>query len=139
MRDPEFVQLRNRFLFGVLVVIVFAIPIGIFLFKTYGSSSILTKMNKKESFTILVVAKDCEKCSLVKEALENSNVKFIKLNRSMNKDYDEIMKKLNIENKREKFPIIVYVEDGKMKANLSSISSEEMVSNFVEFHGLNNM
>ena len=40
MRDPEFVELRNKFFFGMLVVIIFAIPIMIFLVKTYGSSSV---------------------------------------------------------------------------------------------------
>jgi hypothetical protein len=31
MRDPEFIELKNRFLFGVGIVILFAIPIMIFL------------------------------------------------------------------------------------------------------------
>ena len=45
---------------------------------------------------------------------------------------------LKIENKREEFPILVYVEDGEMKANLFSVDSKEKVEDFIEFHGLNN-
>lgn len=138
MRDPEFVELRNKFFFGMLVVIIFAIPIMIFLVKTYGSSSVLTKIEKDEDLVILVTAKDCDNCDLVKDILKDKDIKFSKLNSSTNKDYSEIMRKLDIENKREEFPILIYVEDGEMKANLFSIDSKEKVEDFIEFHGLNN-
>lgn len=138
MRDPEFVELRNKFFFGMLVVIIFAIPIMIFLIKTYGSSSVLTKIEKDEDLVILVTANTCDNCDLVKDILKDKDIKFSKLNSSTNKDYSEIMRKLDIENKREEFPILIYVEDGEMKANLFSIDSKEKVEDFIEFHGLNN-
>ena len=138
MRDPEFVELRNKFFFGMLVVIIFAIPIMIFLVKTYGSSSVLTKIKKDEDLVILVTANTCENCDLVKDILKDKDIKFSKLNSSTNKDYSEIMRKLDIENKREEFPILIYVEDGEMIANLFSIDSKEKVEDFIEFHGLNN-
>ena len=138
MRDPEFVELRNKFFFGMLVVIIFAIPIMIFLVKTYGSSSVLTKIEKDEDLVILVTANKCDNCDLVKDILKDKDIKFSKLNSSTNKDYSEIMRKLDIENKREEFPILIYVEDGEMIANLFSIDSKEKVEDFIEFHGLNN-
>lgn len=138
MRDPEFIQLRNRFLFGVLIVLVFAVPIIIFLVRTYGSSNVLSKINKDDTFTILVTSNDCDKCKLVNDILKENNVKYSKLNRSTNKDYDEIMQKLDIENKREEYPILIYVKDGEMQANLFSIETESNVTDFLEFHGLNN-
>lgn len=138
MRDPEFVELRNKFFFGMLVVIIFAIPIMIFLIKTYGSSSVVTKIEKDEDLVILVTANTCDNCDLVKDILKDKDIKFSKLNSSTNKDYSEIMRKLDIENKREEFPILIYVEDGEMIANLFSIDSKEKVEDFIEFHGLNN-
>lgn len=138
MRDPEFVELRNKFFFGMLVVIIFAIPIMIFLVKTYGSSNVLTKIEKDEDLVILVTANTCDNCDLVKDILKDKDIKFSKLNSSTNKDYSEIMRKLDIENKREEFPILIYVEDGEMIANLFSIDSKEKVEDFIEFHGLNN-
>ena len=138
MRDPEFVELRNKFFFGMLVVIIFAIPIMIFLIKTYGSSSVLTKIEKDEDLVILVTANTCDNCDLVKDILKDKDIKFSKLNSSTNKYYSEIMRKLDVENKREEFPILIYVEDGEMKANLFSIDSKEKVEDFIEFHELNN-
>ena len=72
MRDPEFIELKNRFLFGVGIVILFAIPIMIFLVKTYGTSSVLNKINDDETFTILVTAKSCDNCNLVKDILKDN-------------------------------------------------------------------
>ncbi len=138
MRDPEFIQLRNRFFFGVGLSLLFMVPLIIFLVKTYGVSSVLTKVEKKETFTVVVTAKNCDNCKLVTDILKDKDVKFVKLNRSTNKNYDEIMKKLNIVNKREEFPVIIYVKDGVMQANLFSINSEKMVNDFIEYHGLNN-
>ena len=138
MRDPEFIELKNRFLFGVGIVILFAIPIMIFLVKTYGTSSVLNKINDDETFTILVTAKSCDNCKLVSNILKNYDVEFVKLNSSTNKSYEEIMKKLKVENKREEFPILIYIKDGEMQANLFSIDTKEKVEDFIEFHGLNN-
>ncbi|MBQ3511292.1 MAG: hypothetical protein IJA30_03250 [Bacilli bacterium] len=138
MRDPEFIELKNKFFIGMGIVILFAIPIMIFLIKTYGNSNVLNKINKKDSFTILVVSKDCDNCSMVNSALKKNDVKYVKLNSSTNKNYEEIMKKLTIENKSNEFPFIVYVDEGIMKANLFSIESEKDVAEFVEYHGLNN-
>lgn len=138
MRDPEFIELKNKFFIGMGIVILFAIPIMIFLIKTYGNSNVLNKINKKDSFTILVVSKDCDNCSMVNSALKKNDVKYVKLNSSTNKNYEEIMKKLTIENKSNEFPFIVYVDEGIMKANLFSIESEKDVVEFVEYHGLNN-
>lgn len=138
MRDPEFVELKNKFLIGMGLVILFAIPIMIFLINTYGNSNVLNKINKKDSFTILVTSKDCDNCSMVNSTLKKNDVKYVKLNSSTNKNYEEIMRKLTIENKSNEFPFIVYVDEGVMKANLFSIESEKDVVEFVEYHGLNN-
>ena len=138
MRDPEFVELKNKFLIGMGIVILFAIPIMIFLIKTYGNSDVLNKINKKDSFTILVTSRDCDNCSMVSSTLKKNDVKFVKLNSATNKNYEEIMRKLTIENKSNEFPFVVYVDEGVMKANLFSIESEKDVVEFVEYHGLNN-
>ena len=138
MRDPEFVELKNKFFIGMGIVILFAIPIMIFLIKTYGNSDVLNKINKKDSFTILVTSRDCDNCSMVSSTLKKNDVMFVKLNSATNKNYEEIMRKLTIENKSNEFPFVVYVDEGVMKANLFSIESEKDVVEFVEYHGLNN-
>lgn len=138
MKDPEFVKLRNKFLFAVFIGLLFTVPLLIFVSKTYSSSNVLNKINKGKTFTILVVNSDCDMCDSVDEILDNSDVDYLVLDKSTNKDYDEIMNKLTIVNKREKFPIVVYVEEGKMKAYLTNITNDDLVNQFLESHSLVN-
>lgn len=138
MKDPEFVKLRNKFLFAVFIGLLFTVPLLIFVSKTYSSSNVLNKINKGKTFTILVVNSDCDMCNSVDEILDNSDVDYLVLDKSTNKDYDEIMNKLTIVNKREKFPIVVYVEEGKMKAYLTNITNDDLVNQFLESHSLVN-
>lgn len=138
MKDPEFVQLRNRFFLGVIISLAVAIPLIIFFYKSYANSDVLNLINKKETFTLLITSNNCDNCKLVKDALDSHDVDYKKINRDTTKDYDTIIQKLQIENKREVYPIVVYVEDGSMKANLLNISSSEMVGEFLTFHKLVN-
>lgn len=138
MRDPEFISLRNRFLIGVLVSVVFAVPLIFFIYKSYANSDVLTLLNNKETFTILVTSNKCENCELVSDILDDYDIDYKELNSDRNKEYQEIMKKLGIENKREVYPILVYVEDGSMKANLFDITGKEMIGDFLEFHKISN-
>lgn len=138
MKDPEFIKLKNKFFITVFVVLVFSIPLLFFVYKTYSNSNIITKINKKETFAILVISNECNTCEFVKDILDSNNVRYTKLNRSTNKDYNRIMNKMGITNKREIFPIIIYVEDGRMEANLFNIVDENSVTSFLESHGLIN-
>ncbi len=139
MKDPEFVDLRNKFFTGVFVALLFAIPLFIFMYKTYISSDALTMINNNKSFVMLVVSNDCSNCKLVGDLLKDNDIKFVKVNKDTNKDYNTIMSRMGITNKKEEFPVVIYVEKGKMKANLFSISTEEKLLQFIEFHQLGDL
>ena len=108
------------------------------MYKSYLISDALTMINKDKTFVMLVVSKDCDNCKLVSKLLKDRDIDFVKVNRDTNKDYDSIMNRMNITNKREEFPVIVYVENGEMKANLFDIN-EKSFNEFVEFHQLGNL
>lgn len=134
MKDPEFIELRNRFLIGILIAVIFSVPLFVFVYKTFSSPQVLTKIEKGDTFSILIVAEECENCKLVENILDNKDIKYLKVNKSTNKDYASIMEKLGIKNKNDSFPIIVYVKDGKMVGNLMNIDSEKEVEGFLNFH-----
>lgn len=138
MKDPEFIQLRNRFLFAILIVLVFAIPIIIFLNKTYSDTDVLARIKKNDSFVILIEKKDCKLCNSVNKVLDNNSVDYVRLNRDKNKDYEFVLKRLELINKREEYPIVVIVSNGKMSANLFGISTVDEVLEFIKNNGLVN-
>lgn len=134
MRDPEFVQLRNRFLLGVVISLCLAVPLILFFYKSYMGSSAINKINKKEDFVLLITSNDCSECKKVGDILENNDVKFSKMNVSITKDSNLVMKKLGITNNREVYPIVVYIKSGKMVANLYVENNEKEVEEFLKFH-----
>ncbi len=138
MKDPEFVALKNRFIFAVVIAVLFCIPLTIFVVRTYSSSDILTKINKGETFTMLIVNNKCRMCKSVEKVLKNNNVNYVKLNKDKNKDYKTILKKMSIDNSEESFPVLVYVKNGKMFANLFYITDEEFAKEFITNHKLIN-
>ena len=133
MKDPEFIELRNRFFAGVFVSLLFIIPLFIFMYKTYISSDAMTMINNKKTFVMFVVSNNCSECDLVKDLLKDKNIKFTTVNSDTNKDYSAIMSRMTILNKKEKYPFIVYVEYGKMKANLFDITSESDLDEIFSF------
>lgn len=138
MRDPEFVELRNKFLIGILIAVVFTVPLFIYVYKTFSNPKVLTKIDKGETFSLVIVSKDCEKCGLVEDILDSKNIKYLEVNSSTDKNYKSIINKLGIKNTQNSFPVIVYVKDGKMAGNMMNINSENEVLGFLEFHKIIN-
>ena len=138
MRDPEIIQLRNRFLLAITIAILFSVPLIIFLNKNFNSTNVLTRLREKDTFVILIENKGCKMCSKVNKFLGDNSVDYVRLNRDKNNDYEKIMKDLELVNKREEYPVVVYVTKGEMKANLFSVSSVDEVRQFVENYELIN-
>lgn len=134
MRDPEFVQLRNRFFLGLAISLCLAIPIFFFLYKSYISSSVITKLNKKEEMVLLITSNKCDKCNQVRDILDDKKIKFYKMNVDTTKDSADVLKRLGITNERNIYPIVVYIKDGEMVANLVVSNKISEVNEFLKFH-----
>ena len=138
MRDPEIIQLRNRFLLAITIAVLFSVPLIIFLNKNFNNTNVLTRVREKDTFVILIENKNCKMCKKVNKLLADNSVDYVRLNRDKNKDYNKIMKDLELVNKREEYPVVVYVTKGKMTANLFNISDESEVEVFIKNYDLIN-
>lgn len=136
MKDSAFEDLKKRFFIGLLVALIFCVPLAIFFARGSINGKVLNKLNKDESFVLLISSKKCEKCSLVEDILDKKNINYEEINNYSTTNYEEIMLKLKITNKDESFPVLVYIEDGETKAYLNNISNEGMVNDFLKFHKL---
>lgn len=140
MRDPEFIELRNKFLIGVVVAILFAIPVMIFVYKSFNvkESDVLTNIKKKEDMVIFLSSNTCDLCSGVEDILKEKNVSYLTLNIDKNVDYKEVMRRFHISEKVVEVPGIIKVEDGKMVSNMMRISDKNELNEFLDFHELLN-
>ena len=137
MRDPEFIELRNRFLIGLGICIVFMVPFFFFLKnKLINTSKVIEAINRKEDIVLLVTSKDCSNCKIYKKQLTNLGVNYIETNRNKDKYYEEILRKLNVVKTDIIPPTIIYIKEGALYATLVEIKTKEELTIFVENYHL---
>ena len=138
MKDPEFIALRNKFLFAILIALVFVVPLAVFVIKTYDTSEsdVLSMIKNNESFALLIVESQCSKCERVNDIIEKNNIGHFVLNKSKDKHYEEIMIRLDLSDKELAFPVIAYIENGEMKSYLVEVVEEKEIMDFFSSYNL---
>lgn len=135
MDSDEFIELKNRFLLGLLVAVIVAFLLILFFANKFGfrDSKILKAINQNKTFFLLLIDSDeCSQCSNYLEKLEDSDVKYYKYDVSIKADYDEFLEKVELTDEMIECPGIIYIEKGEMVANIMGIDDESIFSDFVE-------
>ena len=140
MNDPELIELRNKFLLGIVIAVIFCTPLFIFMNKSFGSneSKIYKMMKQRESFVVFTYDKKCDTCDGVKNMLDKKKLPYFELNVDKAKDLDKILKWLNINSEIES-PGLIYVKDGFLGAYIFDIKTEEDVNDFIKLNKLGNV
>lgn len=109
----------------VLLIIISTLSIIFILNKfTYKEHSIIKKVNNKETFIVLVKNSKCQKCSKLKELINDTNYSYIELNEKDTK-YNKIIKKLKLSTDDITVPTIIYVKKGKTYSFLVDASIDD--------------
>lgn len=130
MKDPEFIQLRNRFLIALLVTLIFTIPMLFFVINRFSvkPSKIIRSVNNKEDVVVLVTENNCSKCEKTSKILKDNKVKYIEINRSIeNNNYETILKKIEMSKDDILPPTIIYIKKGTLDSSLVPASEEEIL------------
>lgn len=131
MRDPEFIQLRNRFLMALGVALIFTIPMLLFVVNRFNEkpSKVIESINKKENIVVLITEENCQNCLNNKNILKDNNVSFYELNKDNDKTTFEVMlRKISMSASDVTPPTIIYIEEGKLSSSLVNSSDEELQS-----------
>ena len=132
MNDPEFIMLRNRFLIGILISIIFIVPLFFFFKnKIIEDDDIIKKIKNKETLMILVVENNCNECKNYQEQLKNNDIAYMKINKSNDTNYELILNELNMSYDEVTSPSIIYVEDKKVVATLTNMKTNDKINNFI--------
>lgn len=137
MRDPEVIELRNKFLLAVGIVLIFAIPLLMFFCKgVVVDTDIYKYIKQKESFVILIENKECTKCESVEQILDSRNIPYHILDADNNDDYWKILERLNLEDKNVVMPTLIYVNNGSLGAYIYGIDNEDDIDEFINLNNL---
>ena len=134
MRDPEFIELRNRFLLGITICMVLLVPFFFFFYSKLIQidSKIIQKIENKETFMILITNNNCKDCPKYEKTIKELSTNYQVMNKDKDKDYSILLKQLDIPEKDIISPALIYIENGTLKSTLIEIQTEEEVTTFVE-------
>lgn len=121
-------KLVKKFIIGLIVVIIFAIPTVIFLINKfiYNDSSIIKKVNNKETFMILVKDYSCNNCKEIKNIIEDNNYDCVELNSYEENKYKNVLNKIDLSLSDIKTPSVIYVDKGKVYSFLVDVKISEL-------------
>lgn len=135
MNNPEFIELRNRFLFGLLIATI-VVGAGVLLFsQKFGNmrSDALKNINSNNTFLLFVTnSKDCDNCDIIADKLEDLEIDYVKYNLYRSKDLDDICLKLGINKEHLKAPSLIYIKEGEKVGSLLNVSNDETVEQFLK-------
>jgi glutaredoxin len=142
MHDPEFIELRRKFTLGLVVSILFVVPLLIFFINklNFSDSETLKSIKNQESIVIFYIDESCRKttCKSIEKYLKKLNVDYEVINIDSDSDYSIILRKLDITEKEISVPTLMYIENGSLNSTLVDISTEEEISSFVSYNNLSN-
>ena len=93
-------------------------------------------LKKNDSMVILVIENKCDRCNKSREVLNELNVNYFILNKDTERDYNSIIRKLNIEDEIQ-VPSIIYVDEGNLYSYIYNIRNKKEITDFVENYNLN--
>lgn len=131
MNDPEFKEMLKKAIFALSVALVFIIPI-FFIFKNKLSSTpntIIKDIRNEKTFILYITKEKCNTCKMLKQEL--SDIKYKELNKDKNKDYNEIIMKLELDDSKLYIPALIYINKGKVESYIVDIKSKEDINNFL--------
>ena len=137
MRDPEFIELRKKITLGIIIVLLISIPFLIFITKKFmvETSPIIKGINENKTMLVLVEKVDCDTCKDIENIIDSYGVKYYKLNSQSDRNYLTVLHKLGITTKDILEPTLVYINEGKYYASLTSVNSAEDVKSFLLIYG----
>ena len=138
MVDTEFYEFRKRIIIAVIVIIIFSIPLFIFVINNYGykGSKVLDKLNNKEDMVLLLRNTSCDYCSNITDLFDCNNIDYEVIMVNTDDRYNDIVRVLDIPKNDVLVPELVEVIDGKADNFVVDIQDDNAVLEFISY--LNN-
>ena len=136
MRNEEFIELRNKFLLGVLVALIITIPFLLLFIRQYraNKSSVLEAYGNKKTFTVLIYkSSDCSKCKMIRSKLDSLDVYYLEYDLDKAVGKETLLKRVGVSEKDLIIPALVYVKNGESIVRSLEIDDEESIDEFVNY------
>lgn len=138
MKNEEFIELRNKFILGVVIALIITIPFLCLFISRYSGTktNVYKSFRNKETFIIYVSNSSCDNCEFVEKKLEELDVSYLEYNLDKAKDKDLVIDKIGIKEEKIKVPALIYVKEGVPLVNSLDISEEDDILDFIKYSKL---
>lgn len=136
MKNEEFIELRNKFLLGVLVALIVTVPFLLFFVNRYvaNKSKVIDAYNEKKTFTVLVYkSSDCSKCSMIREKLDDEDIYYLEYDLDKENTKDTAYSRFGFSESKLKVPALIYVKDGVSVVSSLDIKDSKAVEEFIKY------
>ena len=132
-KDDEMIELKKKFIIGISLFLVIAIPYLLFLSSKLikRESKIIKKINNQESMFILVCNDNNDSCKKINKYLKDEKVAH-DIIYEIDNDYTKIINKLDTYKPEVVTPSILVVVEGKTYAILNKVEINEELDTFLD-------
>ena len=140
MKDEELIMLRNKALIGIVILLLFAIPIFFIINNKIliKKTNVIKSIEKKEDILVLVISENCSKCKKYEKELIKLNVNYFLINKDTEKTYNRILSKLKLGESDVIAPTLLYIKKGKAYSTLVDIKNEKEIDEYIKNYELSN-
>ncbi len=131
--DEETKEILKKILIGIIVSIIIFVPMVLFFKNRFmnNETEVLKRINKKDTFFVLIYDNDT-KINELNDYFKNNRIEYTKLNKSIDSNYDTILRKLEVSKEDIKVPSLLLIEEGKLYSYLNNVKVNEELSLFID-------
>ena len=131
--DEETKEILKKILIGIIISILIFVPMVLFFKNRFMNTEteVLKRINKKDTFFVLIYDNDT-KINELNDYFKNNKIEYTKLNKSIDSNYDTILRKLEVSKDDIKVPSLLLIEEGKLYSYLNNVKVNEELSLFID-------
>ena len=131
--DEETKEILKKILIGIIISILIFVPMVLFFKNRFMNTEteVLKRINKKDTFFVLIYDNDT-KINELNDYFKNNRIEYTKLNKSIDSNYDTILRKLEVSKEDIKVPSLLLIEEGKLYSYLNNVKVNEELSLFID-------
>ena len=131
--DEETKEILKKILIGIIISILIFVPMVLFFKNRFMNTEteVLKRINKKDTFFVLIYDNDT-KINELNDYFKNNKIEYTNLNKSIDSNYDTILRKLEVSKEDIKIPSLLLIEEGKLYSYLNNVKVNEELSLFID-------
>ena len=133
-KDEDLIALKKRIITGLLVGIAVVIP-AVFCFGyrfRHDVKSAYYKIRRQDSFVLFLYdSKNCSNCQTLKKNIKSRNVDYVFLDVENKDQYGILKQEISLYDDID-YPVIVYIDEGKVSLFKENISNSSEIDAFLE-------